>query len=207
MKRSVRLTATLWGAALLLSLLALASLVGMLVGGVAPVFAASAVAAVAADATATITPTGSPTPAAVPTISAGSAGSIAPAAPALTGATIATALTCVTTLIGLVIAIITLSILLRGGYGPFLRAMIFGAKRGKGAEANSDMNDGGWDASHTLNYRPGPDGFDDPFAGYGAYDDPVGSRRSSRGGSRGRGDRSGGSDRRGASRPRRNGWE
>ncbi len=207
MKRSVRLTATLWGAALLLSLVALASLVGILVGGIAPAFAASAVAAVAADATATITPTGSPTPAAVPTISAGSAGSIAPAAPALTGATIATALTCVTTLIGLVIAVITLSILLRGGYGPFLRAMIFGGKRGKGAETSGDLDDGRWDASHTLNYHPGPDDFGDPFAGYGAYDEPVGARRGSRGGSRGRGERSGGSGRRGASRPRRNGWD
>ena len=203
MKRSVRLTATLWGAALLLSLVALASLVGILVGGVAPVFAASYVAAVAADATTTITPVDTPTLAAVPTISAGSTGSIAPAAPALTGATIATALTCVTTLIGLVIAIITLSILLRGGYGPFLRAMIFGAKRGKGGETGSETDDGGWDASHTLNYRPGPDQFGDPFAGHGGYDEPVGAQR----GSRGRGDRSGGSGRRGASRPRRDGWE
>ncbi|HEY7849380.1 MAG TPA: hypothetical protein VIC27_04905 [Ktedonobacterales bacterium] len=209
MKRSVRLTATLWGAALLL-IFTFVALAVALATGVAPVFAAAAIAAGATATSTPITPVGTPTPAAVPTISAGTAGSIAPAAPTLTGATIATSLTCVTTIIGLLIAVITLGILLRGGYGPFLRALVFGGKKGKGGDLNADQDDGHWDASHTLNYRPGPDGFDDRFAGYNDYDEPANARR----GSRGRGDRSGESPRgRGGARrrapagnSRRNDW-
>lgn len=181
MKRSVRLTAAMWGAALLLIVIALASLIGALVNGSTP----SVTAAALVPADATTTPIGSPTPAAVPTISAGSAGSISPAAPPLAGATIATALTCVTTVIGLILAVVTLTILLRGGYGPFLRALIFGGKKGK-QDADGSADGGAWDASHTLNYHPGPSAHDDPFASYNAYDEPASSRRgsSSRGGSR-----------------------
>jgi hypothetical protein len=176
MTRRVRLTALLGSAALLL--IALASLIALLVGG-APVLAA---AAVAADDTPT--PLGSPTPAAVPTISAGTAGSIAAAAPTVTGATIALGLTCVTAVIGLIIASVTLRALLRGGYGPFLRALVFGSKAGG---AREHLNDGAWDASHTLNYRPGPGARDDSFEPHSAYDERSGARRS---GARTRGDRS-----------------
>jgi hypothetical protein len=191
MTRRVRLTALLGSAALLLT--ALASLIALLVGGAAPVLAA---AAAAADDTPT--PLGSPTPAAVPTISAGTAGSIAPAAPTVTGATIALGLTCVTAVIGLIIAVVTLRALLRGGYGPFLRALVFGSKAG-GAQEN--LNDGTWDASHTLNYRPGPSARDDSFEPHSAYDERSGARRS---GARTRGDRS---RRRTPDRSRRSRWE
>lgn len=192
MTQRVRLTTLLGCAALLLTVAAI-SLAALLASGGASALAA---AGVAADATGT--PAGSPTPAAVPTISAGSAGSIAPAAPALTGATIAVGLTCVTTVIGLIIAVVTLSALLRGGYGPFLRAMVFGSKV-KGA-AQSEWNDGGsWDASHTLNYRPGPDERDDAFAPYNSYPYNAYDKRADV-----RGDRS---RRRAPTRSRRGGWD
>ncbi|HZC05965.1 MAG TPA: hypothetical protein VE338_10015 [Ktedonobacterales bacterium] len=227
MKRSVRLTAAMWSAALLLILIAFASLIGALVSGSATIAAASAMAP--ADATASVIPSGSPTPVAVPTISAGTSGLIAPAAPALAGATIATTLTCVTTIIGLLIAVVTLTNLLRGGYGPFLRALIFGGKRkGKNGEPDG-LDEGHWDASRTLNYRPGPGAYDDPFASYNSFDEPDSARRGaasrsgSRNGSRGdrrdrreRGDRAAGVSaphRRSGARhrvpasSRRNGWE
>lgn len=191
MTRRVRLTTFLGSAALLL--FALASLIALLASGAAPALAA---AGVAADDTPT--PLGSPTPAAVPTISAGTAGSIAPAAPTVTGATIALGLTCVTAVIGLIIAAVTLSALLRGGYGPFLRAMLFGSKA---SAAQSNLDDGAWDASHTLNYRPGPNARDDFFEPQSAYDERSGGRRS---GARARGDRS---RRRAPARSARDRWE
>lgn len=191
MTRRVRLTATLGSAALLL--IAFAALAALLAGA-APVLAA---AGVAADDTPT--PLGSPTPAAVPTISAGSAGSVAAAAPTITGATIALGLTCVTAVIGLIIAVATLRALLHGGYGPFLRAMVFGSKARGGASA--PLDDGAWDASHTLNYRPGPNAHDDYFEPQSAYDERSGAHRA---GSRARGDRS---RRRAPARSRRDRWE
>lgn len=192
MSRRVRLTVTLGSAALLL-LIAFAALIALLAGA-APALAA---AGVAADDTPT--PLGSPTPAAVPTISAGSAGSIAAAAPTVTGATIALGLTCVTAVIGLIIAVVTLRALLRGGYGPFLRAMVFGSKARGGASAHLD--DGAWDASHTLNYRPGPNARDDYFEPQSAYDERSGARRA---GARARGDRS---RRHAPTRSRRERWD
>lgn len=191
MSRRVRLTATLGSAALLL--ITFAALIALLAGA-APALAA---AGVAADDTPT--PLGSPTPAAVPTISAGSAGSIAAAAPTVTGATIALGLTCVTAVIGLIIAVVTLRALLRGGYGPFLRAMVFGSKARGGASAHLD--DGAWDASHTLNYRPGPNAGDDYFESQSAYDERSGARRA---GARARGDRS---RRHAPTRSRRERWD
>jgi hypothetical protein len=227
MKRSIRLAVVLCAIVLLLALI---PLTWSLIHSALPVDAAAAVAADdTPTAAATITPVGTPTPLAVPTISAGSTAITAPAAPTLTGVTVATALTCVTTIIGLVIAIVTLNILLRGGYGPFLRALIFGGKRrrGKGSENGddgADADEGLWDASHTLNYRPGPDARNDPHAAYDPFDEPVSSRRggSSRGASRTRGgerdarrsDRydeparsRSGSGRRAPSRSRRNDWD
>ena len=191
MSRRVRLTVTLGSAALLL--IAVAALIALLASA-APALAA---AGVAADDTPT--PLGSPTPAAVPTISAGSAGSIAATAPTVTGATIALGLTCVTAIIGLIIAIATLRALLHGGYGPFLRAMVFGSKARGGPPAHLD--DGAWDASHTLNYRPGPTARDDFFEPQNAYDERSGARRA---GSRAHGDRS---RRRAPTRSRRDRWE
>ncbi|HEX2347515.1 MAG TPA: hypothetical protein VHI51_03680, partial [Ktedonobacterales bacterium] len=133
------------------------------------------------------------------TISAGSAGSIAATAPTVTGATIALGLTCVTAIIGLIIAIATLRALLHGGYGPFLRAMVFGSKARGGPPAHLD--DGAWDASHTLNYRPGPTAPDDFFEPQNVYDERSGARRA---GSRAHGDRS---RRRAPTRSRRDRWE
>ena len=218
MKRSVRMTAVLAGAALLLALFAFVALAWSLAGGAGLALAAPSIAA---DGTPSGTPVDTPTPFTASSITAGSSNAIAPAAPSTGGIAIAVTLTCATTIIGLIIAVVTLTILLRGGYGPFLRAMIFGSKaRGKGQKgsASAEQDNGMWDASHTLNYQPGPAAHDDPFApyaGYDAYDEPVAARRGSgsRGGSRSRGgererrrsdrsdrsDRSGGSERSGRS--------
>ena len=192
MKRSVRMTATLSGAALLLALISFVALTWFVVGGSGLALAAPAIAA---DGTPSGTPVDTPTPFTASSISAGASSAIAPAAPSTGSITIAATLTCVTTIIGLIIAVVTLTILLRGGYGPFLRAMLFGAKaRGKGQEgfASDERDNGLWDASHTLNYQPGPGAHDDPYSPYGAYDadgEPVAARRGagSRGSSRSRG--------------------
>lgn len=228
MKRSIPPTVMRAGAALLLALGAIISMSLLLASGAASALAAPAIVA---DST----PADTPTPFAVPTISAGAAASVTAAAPTTTGITIAAGLTCITTIIGLVIAIITLRSLLRGGYGPFLRALVFGSKaRGAGGGASAKATSGQWDASHTLNYRSGPDAREEPmfprgardeFAGYDPYDQPGGSSRrsGSRGGSRSRRDerdaRSGRraeranapsrarDGRRAPSTTRRNGWD
>ncbi len=211
MRRGVRLIGAVGAATLPLA--ALASLSWLLAGHVAAAFAAPVVTADGTPATAT-------TPIAVPTIAAGSATSIAPAAPTLTGVTIATGLTCVTAIVGLLIAIITLRILLRGGYGPFLRALLFGTKRARGAQrdATADADGGLWDASHTLNYRPNsgaddnfyaPDAMDDAYAEPASSRRGSGARRSDRSNRSGASQRSrGGSGRRPPSSSRRNdGWD
>src|SRR5487761_2283657 len=145
MKRSVRLTFTLSVGALVVGWLV--TLVWLAFRGAGPALAAPAL------------PADTPTPFTVPTISAGSSGVVTPAAPPTAGVTLAYTLTCVTTIIGLIITVVTLAIMLRGGYGPVLRALFFGGKRRgkKHADEAVSEDDGAWDASHTLRYRPGPD--------------------------------------------------
>src|SRR5487761_2764823 len=177
MKRSVRLTFTLSVGALVVGWLV--TLVWLAISGAAPAL-----------------PADTPTPFTVPTISAGSSGVVTPAAPPTAGVTLAYTLTCVTTIIGLIITVVTLAIMLRGGYGPFLRALFFGGKRRgkKHVDEAASEDDGAWDASHTLRYRPGPDAREEDvsaFAEDDAWERPAAARRSatrSRGGSRSRGE-------------------
>src|SRR5487761_2769899 len=98
--------------------------------------------------------------------------------------------------ISLIITVVALAIMLRGGYGPFLRALFFGGKRRgkKHVDEAASEDDGAWDASHTLRYRPGPDAREEDvsaFAEDDAWERPAAARRSatrSRGGSRSRGE-------------------
>src|SRR5487761_1914413 len=133
MKRSVRLTFTLSVGALVVGWLV--TLVWLAFRGAGPALAAPAL------------PADTPTPFTVPTISAGSSGVVTPAAPPTAGVTLAYTLTCVTTIIGLIITVVTLAIMLRGGYGPFLRALFFGGKRRgkKHADEAVSEDDGAWE--------------------------------------------------------------
>ncbi len=153
MKQSVRLLVVLCAVVLLLALAPL--MMSIATSGTTTVYAAPVVAA---DDTPTGTPADTPTPLPASNVSSSStsssSGSIAPATPSMVGIIIATVLTCIMGVAGLVITYMTLTRLLRGGYGPFLRAMVFGSK-GTGASDAASTGDGGiWDASHTLNYRP-----------------------------------------------------
>lgn len=154
MKQGVRLLVVLCAVIFLLALAPL--MVSIVATGATTVYAAPMVAA---DDTPTSTPADTPTPIPASNITtnspSGSSDQIVAATPSMTGIIIATTLTCIMGIAGLVITYMTLTRLLRGGYGPFLRAMVFGSK-GTGASDAASTDDGGiWDASHTLNYRPG----------------------------------------------------
>lgn len=56
---------------------------------------------------------------------------LSPAAFGSNGLLVATTLSCVIGILGLVIAFIALSVLLRNGYGPFLRALLLGKRAGR----------------------------------------------------------------------------
>lgn len=165
------------------------------IAGMAAVLAVGATAILASNATnahaaALIDATATPTldPLLVPTsaVSAGGLASSGAISTSSSGIQLAVTLSCVTAIAGLIIAVITLTILIRGGYGPFLRALLPARLRGKSSAK----------AQPTLRYRPGPD---DEGAGFDLYSDP---RASSRGG-RGVGGRSGRDDR--SSRPSQSG--
>ncbi len=196
MKQGVRLLVVLCAVIVLLALAPLMVSIGA--NGATTVYAAPVVAA---DDTPTSTPADTPTPIPASNITtnttSGSSNQIVAATPSMTGIIIATTLTCIMGIAGLVITYMTLTRLLRGGYGPFLRAMVFGSK-GTGANDTASTDEGGvWDASHTLNYRPRSSERSNPRDGYDEYKEGAPRRRS--GGSRsGRG--RGGSERRGSSR-------
>jgi len=70
-----------------------------------------------------------------PTVGAGASGAggvLDPAAFGSNGLLLAASMSCVVAILGLVIAVVALYVLLHGGYGPFLRALLLGKRAGKG---------------------------------------------------------------------------
>jgi hypothetical protein len=68
-----------------------------------------------------------------PTAGAGGGGPLGGFSPTTFGSNgllLATTSSCIVSLLGLIIAAIALSVLLRGGYGPFLRALLHGRRAG-----------------------------------------------------------------------------
>lgn len=198
MKQGVRLVVVLCAVVLMLALAPL--MLSIATSGTTTVYAAPMVAA---DDTPTGTPADTPTPLPASNITSNStsspSGPIAPATPSMIGIIIATTLTCITGIAGLVIAYMTLTRLLRGGYGPFLRAMVFGSKGSAANDVATTDSGGIWDASHTLNYRPRPGERSNSRASYDAREEYDGAARRGSSGSRsgrGRSD----SGRRGSSR-------
>jgi hypothetical protein len=61
------------------------------------------------------------------------------------GLTVATILSCVTGILGLVIGLVALTALLRGGYGPFLRTLLPGARRRMARESRNASRSGRMD--------------------------------------------------------------
>jgi hypothetical protein len=94
-----------------------------------------------AAATATVQPTS-------PAFSQPTVGASTPVAPSTNtalgsnGLTIATILSCVTGILGLVIGLVALVALLRGGYGPFLRTLLPGARRRMARESRNASRSG-----------------------------------------------------------------
>jgi hypothetical protein len=88
----------------------------------------------------------------------GSAQGFSPAAFGSNGLLFATTLSCVVALLGLVVAIVALRILVRDGYGPFLRALLRGKRAGRKrgarvtAAARWDDADPRWDADDPDEY-------------------------------------------------------
>lgn len=114
----------------------------------------------------------------LPTVGAGSGsgiGGLSPAAFGSNGLLVATTLSCVIAILGIVIAVIALNVLIRTGYGPFLRALVLGKRAGHGsisealtAGAASSGRTGGW-------------------TDWDNEDDRYGNTRGSQGGIQGRG--------------------
>ncbi|MGZ3603088.1 MAG: hypothetical protein ACXVDF_24495 [Ktedonobacterales bacterium] len=106
-----------------------------------------------------------------PTAGVGGGGGIqglSPAAFGSNGLLVATTLSCVIAILGIVIAVIALNVLIRTGYGPFLRALLLGKRAGRRstsevlpAGAANGGRSGGWT------------NWDDED---GRYDDSRGSR-------------------------------
>jgi hypothetical protein len=70
-----------------------------------------------------------------PTVGAGAngvGGVLDPAAFGSNGLLLAASMSCVVAILGLIIAVVALYVLLHGGYGPFLRALLLGKRAGKG---------------------------------------------------------------------------
>jgi hypothetical protein len=73
-----------------------------------------------------------------PTVGASNGGALQGLNPASNGANgvwIASLLGCVTAVLGILVAATALSVLVRGGYGPYLRIMLLGARAGKRGDA------------------------------------------------------------------------
>lgn len=157
---------------------------------------------------ATLAPVATPAPIPAPTIGPGSAGQIAPLTPSTGMVGLMVAFGCIGGVVGLVIAVIILVVLMRRGYGPFLRSLLLGKRAGANRKANRNAGSGdGRDERGALvrsRSRPGGQGSafgdaeDDPYApyspraGYDSRDDqraaraPRGGRQV--GGRRDRGD-------------------
>lgn len=158
MKPGIRRASVLVGAGLLLML------AWLLLGGVG-----AAVAAPAAPAAATGTPTTAPTVLPTPTSIVVPQDTVAPAGPQMTSFVLAATLTCGATVVALIIAAVSLMLLMRGGYGPFLRTLVYGPQ-GRGAGSATSAED---------DYFPSRGAF-------GADDGASGTRRAGRSGRSGR---------------------
>jgi hypothetical protein len=83
--------------------------------------------------------------------------SLSPAALNSNGLLIATSLSCVVAVLGLIVAVVAIYVLVNGGYGPFLRALVLGKRAGRsqgqgkgrdwgsGARAGEAAHKNGWD--------------------------------------------------------------
>lgn len=60
---------------------------------------------------------------------------LSPAAFGSNGLLVATTLSCVIAMLGLIVAVIALSVLIRTGYGPFLRVLLLGNRAGRGSRS------------------------------------------------------------------------
>lgn len=87
---------------------------------------------------------------------------LSPGAFTSNGLLLATTMSCLVTVLGVVVAAVAMSSLLRGGYGPFLRALAFGRRAGNGTASNDKPNPAvsrdDWELSEELgaiseNYR------------------------------------------------------
>ncbi len=92
-----------------------------------------------------------------PTVGAGASGAggvLDPAAFGSNGLLLAASLSCMVAILGLVIAVVALYVLLHGGYGPFLRALLLGkrAGKGKGLGNNVAVAGQGWDESGAYQF-------------------------------------------------------
>jgi hypothetical protein len=59
--------------------------------------------------------------------------SLSPGAISSNGLLIATSLSCVVAILGLIVAAVAMYVLVNGGYGPFLKALVLGKRAGRGA--------------------------------------------------------------------------
>src|SRR5258708_2330405 len=98
-----------------------------------------------------------------PTFGSGGDGSqqgFSPAAFGSNGLLFATTMSCVVALLGLIVAVVSIRILVRGGYGPFLRALLRGKRAGrkrgaKGRAAARSAGSGrdlGWNDADQAQY-------------------------------------------------------
>ncbi len=98
-----------------------------------------------------------------PTVSSGSdspLGSLSPGAISSNGLLLATSLSCVVAILGLIVAVIAMSRLINGGYGPFLKVLVLGKRaggpRGKAGAVADAYGDGGdhgdWGSSGAYEY-------------------------------------------------------
>lgn len=156
---------------------ALAPLLWMVSAATSPAYAASFVSAddtptaLPTDAT-TTTATSTPTAIPQPSGAIGPSTIVAPAGPSAAGIIVATTMGCVMGIGGITLASMTLSRLLRGGYGPFLRTIVFGAKADTGVAGQKSPDKGGRrGVSRALNARGGGrDELYDAYDGVGGAD-------------------------------------
>ena len=89
-----------------------------------------------------------------PTVGASSAPAAVPVTTSLgsNGLTIAVILSCLTGVFGLILGSVALSALLRGGYGPFLRALLPGGRRGGRGSSRAQRN--GYDRASSRRLAP-----------------------------------------------------
>ncbi len=92
-----------------------------------------------------------------PTVGAGASGAggvLDPAAFGSNGLLLAASMSCVVAILGLVIAVVALYVLLHGGYGLFLRALLLGKRAGKGKGLGNKVAVAGqgWDQSNAYGF-------------------------------------------------------